>query len=331
MRWSPIAVCVSMLMGVPGATPQSGVRPDFERGEVTTPDGARLYYEKGGSGPEAVVVLARLFALEEFRWLAEQYTVVSYDMRNRGRSSLVIDGSRLTLEADVGDLETVRRHFGLERFSLIGYSYLGKVAVMYEMEHPERVERIVQLGPVPPTFSTTYRPEFVATDDPRDPDGVAHLRALREAGAHLTDPRGYCEAEWSVTRVRLVGDPGRVDEVGPSPCDMPNEWPTLLARHMHHHFVGSSQTHRLDPAAIARVRTPVLTIHGTRDRNAPYGAGREWSYLLPNGRLLTVEGAAHQAFAEYRDVVRPAVRTFLEGRWPEAAVKVTDDPRLSER
>ena len=69
-------------------------------------------------------------------------------------------------------------------------------------------------------------------------------------------------------------------------------------------------------------------MHGTRDRNAPYGAGREWSWLLPHGRLLTVEGAGHHAFGEQAETVMPAVREFLQGRWPDAAVKVTEDPRL---
>jgi pimeloyl-ACP methyl ester carboxylesterase len=108
---------------------------------------------------------------------------------------------------------------------------------------------------------------------------------------------------------------------------MPHEWPILLARHMRHHFAESMQGHVMDRAAIARLQTPVLTIHGTRDRNAPYGAGREWSFLLPNGRLLAVQGAAHQVFAEYPDVVMPAVRTFLDGEWPAGAVRVTEDPR----
>ena len=78
---------------------------------------------------------------------------------------------------------------------------------------------------------------------------------------------------------------------------------------------------------VTRLQTPVLTIHGTRDRNAVYGAGREWAYLLPNARLLTIEGAAHQSFAEQPDLVRPAITAFLRGDWPEKAEKVTADPR----
>jgi proline iminopeptidase len=298
-----------------------------EDGYVTADDGVRLYYNKVGAAPKVVIQPGRLFAFEDFRWLGEHVTLISYDMRNRGRSDLVADDTKLTLEQDVDDLEAVRRHFGVERFAAMGYSYLGKVIVLYAIEHPQRVERLVQLGPVAATFTTEYRPELVATDDPMDPAGRARLREMRDKGEHLRYPRRYCEEEWKVTRVMLVGDPARLDRLHGSVCAMPNEWPILLARHMRLHFEESSQVHVLPRERIREVTAPVLTVHGTRDRNAPYGAGREWSYLLPNGRLLTVEGAAHQAFAEARETVMPAVGAFLRGEWPKAAVKVTEDPR----
>ena len=99
-----------------------------------------------------------------------------------------------------------------------------------------------------------------------------------------------------------------------------------LARHMERHFVGSVQKLDVPRERVARLQKPVLTIHGTSDRNAPYGAGREWAYLLPDARLVTLQGAAHQAFAERPEVVRPAIDEFLRGGWPAAAEKVTGDP-----
>jgi pimeloyl-ACP methyl ester carboxylesterase len=71
------------------------------------------------------------------------------------------------------------------------------------------------------------------------------------------------------------------------------------------------------------MRVPVLIIHGTWDRNAPYAAGREWALTLPNARLITVERAAHQVTADAPDVVLPAIETFVAGRWPERAEKIT--------
>jgi proline iminopeptidase len=301
----------------------------IEDGYITTPDGQCLYYQKVGTAPQVVIQPGRLFAFEDFKWLGRHFTLISYDMRNRGRSGLVADDSAIGFGQDVADVEAVRRHFGVERFSLLGYSYLGKIAILYALEHPDRVDRVVQFGPVPPNFGTEYRPEYVFTEDPVDAAARARLRALRnEQSYHLTHPREYCEQEWNVVqRPTLVGDPSKVDRVVVSVCDMPTEWPVLQVRHLRLHYEESGMKLVTPPDRIRTLATPVLTVHGTHDRNAPFGAGREWSYLLPQGRLLAIDGAAHHVFAEARETVMPAVLEFLNGAWPAAAVKVTDDPK----
>jgi pimeloyl-ACP methyl ester carboxylesterase len=148
---------------------------------------------------------------------------------------------------------------------------------------------------------------------------VARLDSLERAGWPSEHPREFCE-ESRVLAVRLVGDPARAKALA-NPCDMPNEWPVNLRRHFEHHFAG---VQRLDvpKEAVARLRAPVLTIHGTWDRNAPYAAGREWALTLPNARLITVERAAHQVVTDAPDVVLPAIDEFVSGRWPARAEKI---------
>ena len=311
------------------ATTTAAPAPDVTEGFVTAESGVEIYYVKTGRGAQTVILPARLFTFDDLRWLAERYTLISYDMRNRGRSSRVADLAKISLQADVADLEAIRRHFGVDQVHLIGYSYLGLMVMLYALDNPQHVGRIVQLGPVALKFGTEYRAEYVAADRQQviDQHGGARLRELRASNYHTTHPREYCEEEWRVARFMLVGDPQRVDRLGPGVCESPNEWPVNLARHMERHFVGSVQKLDVPRERVARLQNPVLTIHGTIDRNAPYGAGREWAYLLPDARLVTLPGAAHQAFAERPEVVRPAIDEFLRGGWPAAAEKVTGDPR----
>ncbi len=330
MRFRLVSVALLLLLTA-AATAATATAPVAQAAEgfVKTADGVELYYVKAGSGAQTVILPARLFTFEDFRWLAERYNLISYDMRNRGRSSRVEDLEKISLQADVADLEAVRQHFRVEKFHTIGYSYLGLMVVLYTLEHPERVERVVQLGPVPLKFGTEYRPEYVATDrqEVLDRHGGARLRELRAQNYHTEHPREYCHEEWKVVRFVLVGDADKVERMGPGLCDLPNEWPTNLAPHMARQFGGSVQKLDVPRDRVAQLQQPVLTIHGTKDRNAPYGAGRDWAYLLPNARLLTVQDAAHQAFAERPDTIRPAVAQFLQGGWPAAAEKVTVDPR----
>ncbi len=114
-------------------------------GYVTTDDGVRLFYQKVGSGGPTVIVPGRLFVFDYLKPLADRYTIISYDMRNRGRSDKITDGALISIQDDVKDLEKVRQHFGIKKFDLIGYSYLGMMVILYTMEHPQQVERIVSL------------------------------------------------------------------------------------------------------------------------------------------------------------------------------------------
>jgi pimeloyl-ACP methyl ester carboxylesterase len=63
---------------------------------------------------------------------------------------------------------------------------------------------------------------------------------------------------------------------------------------------------------------PVLTFHGTLDRNAPYGGGLEWATTFRHGRLVTLPGAAHQSWLDDSAVVGEIDR-FLAGEWPARA------------
>ncbi|HKY00121.1 MAG TPA: alpha/beta hydrolase, partial [Steroidobacteraceae bacterium] len=205
------AFAILALAALPGPAAE---RP-YEEGFVTSPDGVRLYYRKAGRGPRTVILPGRLFAWDDLAWIARDQTLIAYDMRNRGRSDLVADDARIGFEEDVADLEAVRRHFGVKRMALVGYSYLGKIVVLYALERPQRVERIVQLGPVGPAFGTEYRPEYVFAQDPVDPAELATLRESRsERNYHLTHPREYCRDEWRIVQIpRLAGDPARRDRI----------------------------------------------------------------------------------------------------------------------
>ncbi len=296
--------------------------PPPDSGWIAGPDGVRLYYEKIGTGPRTIIVPGRLFLARELASLGERHTLILYDMRNRGRSSRVDDGRLLTIRKDVEDLEAVRSHFRVNRFVPVGYSYLGLMVVLYALEHPDRVERLVQLGPVPRKFGTEYPASLLHRDTvpPVDSAVAARLDSLDQAGWATAHPREFCE-ESRATQVRLVGDPAKARLLS-NPCDMPNEWPVHLRRHFQHHF---ADVQRLDVSteAVARVRAPVLIVHGTWDRNAPYAAGREWALTLPNARLITVERAAHQVVTDAPEVVLPAIGEFVAGRWPVRSEKIT--------
>jgi pimeloyl-ACP methyl ester carboxylesterase len=149
---------------------------------------------------------------------------------------------------------------------------------------------------------------------------LAGMQQLMATQATLA-PVEFCRCFWALLRPLYVTNPADAGKLGWEPCDLPNELGFL--RHWMGSIQPSIQALRLTEAGLSRVQTPVLTIHGRRDRSAPYGGGREWAHALGNARLLTVEDAAHVPWIEAPDAVFGAIDTFLRGEWPAAALKVT--------
>lgn len=316
----PLLGFLILAAGAVHAPPPNG-GADPSEGFVTTHDGVRLWYRKIGAGAPSLLVPNATYLMDDFAALAEGRTVVFYDLRARGRSQAIDDPELLRggIENDVADLETVRRHFGADRVSVLGHSYLGLAAALWASEHPDRLDRLVQIGPLGPFPGKEYPPELRARDPEPvpSPEVVEELQHRRAAREWESDPEEYCRFWWSVIARMMVSEERLVDRVV-TPCDLPNEAPQRFEALFGEHVAPSFQRLDLTPERWRAVRRPVLVVHGTRDRNAPYGGGVDWASLWPEARLLTVEGAAHLPWIEEPDVV-PAINRFLSGEWPEDA------------
>lgn len=324
--WRALPTAASLLFGV--STICNAQEQKTETGYLTSFDGVRLYYAKVGNGSNTVIVPGRLFMFRDFQQLAKGRTLIFYDMRNRGLSDPVADPSKISLQRDADDLEAVREHFRVQKASLIGFSYLGKIVILYATQHSEHVSRVVQIGPVARVFETKFPKRLTAGDEDKVPDPIEEkkLDELYKSGFAKEHPKEFCEMEWESEQQRMVGDPAHANRIA-SPCAMKNEWPIHLWAHFEP-LLASDRALDIPKESVAKLRAPVLTIHGRKDRNAPYGGGREWDMLLPNARLISIEGAAHMSWVEFPEIVFPAVELFLSGQWPDEAevVKSLDLP-----
>jgi proline iminopeptidase len=281
---------------------------------ITTNDGVRLYFEQLGSGPK-VVIPNGMILLDDFRSLADNRTLIAYDARNRGRSDAPGDGS---IEQDVADLDAVRRHFGIDRVDLIGHSYVGLMVALYAMRYPLHAGRIVQIGPMEPVAGKQYAAHLTGNDGTLAAVFAKLGQLQKELGAS-TDPVEFCRKAWSVLGALYVTDPADAGRINWGRCELPNE--RNFMQHWQGKILPSIQRLKL-MEEVSKVTAPVLTIHGMRDRNAPYGGGREWAAILPDARLVTVEGAAHAPWIEAPEKVLGAIRAFFDGGWPEGSENV---------
>ena len=117
----------------------------------------RLAWASIGNGPPLVKASNWLTHLD-FEWgspiwqhwwteLSKHHRVIRYDERGNGMSQR--DVSDVSFDTWVRDLETVVDAAGLDRFSLLGISRGGAIAIAYAMKHPERVRKLVLYGAFP--------------------------------------------------------------------------------------------------------------------------------------------------------------------------------------
>jgi pimeloyl-ACP methyl ester carboxylesterase len=190
--------------------------------------------------------------------------------------------------------------------------------ILYALKYPDHLNRLVQIGPSQPNASTQY-PAALTGADATLAAFLSQMAAL-QTQSQLMAPKESCGKLWNLIRTLMVVNPADAGKIGWTPCDYPNE--VNFMEHWTRNIFPSIQRLRLTADELSKVTSPVLVIHGTRDRQAPYGGGREWALMLPDARLVTVPDAAHVPWIEAPENVFGSVLTFLDGEWPEAAHSV---------
>jgi pimeloyl-ACP methyl ester carboxylesterase len=109
-------------------------------------NGAELNYELTGEGPAVVLVHEGVCDLRMWDGLVEalapEFTVLRYDMRGYGESTLPPGPF-----SQSGDLLALFEDVGIERAALVGVSYGGRVALDTAFVAPERVAALVLASP----------------------------------------------------------------------------------------------------------------------------------------------------------------------------------------
>ena len=107
--------------------------------QVGNPRGLPVLFLHGGPGAGAGTVHRRFFDPAHWR-------LIVYDQRGAGRSRPLGGLDANTTPHLVTDIETLRKHLGVEQFLLFGGSWGSTLALAYAQAHPDRVSGCVLRG-----------------------------------------------------------------------------------------------------------------------------------------------------------------------------------------
>jgi pimeloyl-ACP methyl ester carboxylesterase/DNA-binding winged helix-turn-helix (wHTH) protein len=252
-----------------------------------TCDGVRLAWASTGGGPPLVKASNWLTHLD-FEWgspiwqhwwteLSKHHRVIRYDERGNGMSQRDVPG--VSFDTWVRDLETVVDAAGLERFSLLGISRGGPIAIAYAVKHPERVSKLVLYGAFPAGLYHYGSPEEI--------EARHALISLTRLGWGLNNP-----AFRRMFTNRFM----------PNSTPVHEKWFDDLQR------VSTSAENaarlidvdsNIDVRGLLRqVRVPTLVMHCDRDHVVSVEHGRQLAAEISNARYVSLPSTNHLLLAE---------------------------------
>lgn len=313
-----LAALLLSLMG--GAASSARAQGTAREGYVTTPDAANLFYRIIGSGRDTIIAIHGGPGVDlesianDFAPLGAHHVVIFYDQRGAGRSTLPSDTTRLNATQQIADLETVRSHFRISKVTLVAHSYGPLLAATYAIAHPDRVNRMVLFGPVPPMRGNFGQRMSQSMATRMDSGARARMSAANRMLADTTkDARQACIAYWAEGMRPRLAEPARTLPLVKS--DLCASAPAGIR-------YGLMTTNRVVMgsygdwdirAALKNVQAPTLIVHGEQE-SIPMDMVEAWTTALPHARLMKIPRAAHFTYAERPEIVWPAVEAFLAER-----------------
>ena len=173
--------------------------------------GVSLFVRRIGSGPPTVVLHGgpgahHDYLLPGFDALAVGRELIYYDQRGGGRSPVPRDVPVGWTE-QVADLEALRERWSLDRLTLAGYSWGALLALLYALEHPERVERLALVSPAPAWRAARESYEARFSQRNLDPAFQDERRRLRESGLRERDPAAFQQRIFELSVAAYFHDP----------------------------------------------------------------------------------------------------------------------------
>ncbi len=179
--------------------------------------GATLFERRIGRGPPVAVLhggpgASFDYLLPGFDALATGRTLVYYDQRGGGRSPAPREAP-VGWEEHVADLDTLREQWGLERLTILGYSWGGLLAQLYAVEHPAQVDRLALVCPAPSWCAA--RDEFERRFAARNlaPKVQAERQRLRESDLRVRDPAAFQRRMFELSVVAYFHDPEKARDL----------------------------------------------------------------------------------------------------------------------
>lgn len=274
---------------------------------VQTKPGAVEYVEVG-TGPAIVSLHGAMGGYDQSLILAQTIGAAGYRYLCLSRPGYL--GTSLAAGASPeqqGDLiAALLEALGISKAGVMAVSGGGPCAIQFGLRHPELCKGIVLVA----TCATKV--------EARIPLSFKAMMYLARWPWFVNRYRRKAELNLESVAKRPIRDP----DILAGTINDKNTWPlfsTMLLStfdRMDQRLAGTRndiEISRTTTYPLENLTAPVLIVHGTQDRLAPFEENAKlYESRLPNASLLAIEGGEHVAIFTHRDLVREKVSEFME-------------------
>jgi pimeloyl-ACP methyl ester carboxylesterase/predicted glycosyltransferase len=282
-------------------------------------DGVKLFYEVFGTehattGPTVLlmptwsIIHSRFWKLQ-VPYLARHYQVVAFDGRGNGRSDRPVGAAAYRDREFAADAFAVLDAVGVERAVVASLSAGGAFSVRMAAARPDRVLGLFALGPSP-GFRIRH-PERMPIDWDGDLDTDEGWAKFNRRYWLEGDYEQFLQFFFS----QMFPEPHSTKQVEDCVGWGREIEPATLVDTVAAGRVGGDPESPIEEEC-AKVRCPVLVVHGDRDAISPLAAGERLAELT-GGSLVVVEGGGHGPQGRDPVVVNRLLRDFIERVRPD--------------
>jgi len=273
-------------------------------------DGTMLSYRGTASGPVVVclpggparnpVYLGDLGGLGA----ASGRDLVMLETRGTGESAVPADNTTYRCDRQVGDVEALRMHLGLDRLDLLAHSAGANLAVLYAARYPDRIRRLVLLAPglyalglAPPPAAVLAAALARRSAEPwyaEARDAFLAAQAGRDSVASLRRYAPLYYRRWNET-TRAHADLGLEPRAA-----------LIAARYYRRAFDPAATV-----AALARLTAPVLVYAGELDVIPPAAQAARAVGCFPDAEFAVHPGASHMPWVDDPAWLTARIARFL--------------------
>lgn len=273
----------------------------------------KLYYEIHGEGRPLILLnggpgFSHEY-LEPLQALADRYRLVFFDQRGTGNSDKA-PRAEYTIEANVEDVEQVRRQLDLGPCAIFGHSWGGMLAQAYTLKYPQNVSKLILAD----TFSSIddLNQTFERMRCSLPPELQEVCERCEQEGLYKngnTYPPEYQAA------LDVAYEPVTIS-VPPPPClqDMFTKvaydvYRVMWGEQSEFKITGTLAEFNAEPR-LGEIHAPTLVIVGASDMPTIEMA-QKTARLIPNASLQVFEHSRHFPFLEEPEKFMQVLRQFL--------------------